>query len=346
MHAGGDDQIPECADNRGRSGTGNRGEPNDEIGHKAHDKLDGRAAEAQRDRQHHEHRTHGYDQNAQHIRRDLLKEALNIGLGPGDQDDRKNSLGVVDELHGDAEDAERLSVLNNSEHVGVNHHNGDEQCQHRARFELLSRTVGSKYREVIVRRIAHQGKDPIQVARFGHKTGAFGPKQNDEHLEDTGDTKDRKDRGDSAAHGIEQLIEEVLGCQALLPAKLRAIEFLVNRYRDLESALLTNLVVDLVDRGPDHQLHLPSGVHDADDRRDVLKLLIIREAFILEAEAQARHAMRNRSHVFRPAHSGENLFCHLFVICHHWLLCTILAYCSNRQRSCPEWLRVTILFWR
>ena len=189
--------------------------------------------------------------------------------------------------------------------------------EHGTRLELLRRRISPEDRQEIVRRVAHQREEPVHAALLGEKARALRTEQDGEHAEDTRNAKHGQDGCDGAAYGIQNQITDSFWREPFFPRELLgAVQVLIDRRLDLETALLAHRVVDLVDGRSDYELHLTAGAHHANYLRYGIQLVIVCKPFVFQDKAQARHAMGRARYVRLATHLFDNPLSKFLIIRH------------------------------
>ena len=256
------------------------------------------------------------EDRGQHVGHDLLKELLNKVQDGHREDDRQDGLLVVGSGDLDAVDGDdSATLLSRDTHDGRGHESAaEEHAQNRRGAELLSGGIAQVDGD--------KGKRCLVQGGVEERVGRIGIGENAEHggAEDRGDGAEQTaghEQRDELGHGAGQIVEDDIGQVLELELLLRSVEVLVDRSTLLDAGHGDELGEHLGHVLSDDDLELAAGELATQNTLDLLDLLHVGLAVILERQTQARHAVGGDGNILRTAHELEDIGGNLLVIyCH------------------------------
>ena len=256
------------------------------------------------------------EDRGEHVGHDLLKELLDEVEDRHRKDDRQDGLLIVGSSDLDAVDGDdAAALLGGDAHHGRSHEGATEQhAEHGAGAELLSRSIaqidGDKRERCLVQRGVEEGVGRV-VGREHTKHG--GAEDRGDGAEQTASHEQRDELGHGAGQVVEDDVRQVLELELLLGR----VEVLVNGLALLDAGDGDELGEHLGHVLADDDLELAAGELATQNTLDLLDLLHVGLAVILERQTQARHAVGGNGNILRTAHELEDIGGNLLVIyCH------------------------------
>ena len=331
MHAADHEELPESAkdghDDQNADAT-KVSKAKEGVGDEVAELVAERGKNDKGDRNGDDHGAERREDRGKHVGHDLLKELLDEVEDGHRKDDRQDGLLIVGSGDLDAVDGDDSATLLGRDAHDRRSHEGaaEEHAQNRGGAELLSSGItqvdGDKGKRGLV-----QGGVEERVGRIGvrDKTKHGGAENGRNGTEQTAGHEQR----DQLGHGARQIVEDDVGQVLELELLLGSVEVLVNRGTLLDAGDGDKLGEHLGNVLADNDLELAAGELATQNTLDLLDLLHVGLAVILERQTQARHAVGGDGDILRAAHELEDIGGNLFVIyCHgtppHFFVCPIV----------------------
>lgn len=328
MHAADHEELPEGAEDGHDdqdTDTAKVSKTKEGVGDEAADLVADRGKDDEGDGDGDDHGAERREDRGQHVGHDLLKELLDKVQDRHREDDRQDGLLVVGSGDLDAVDGDdSATLLSRDTHDGRGHEStAEEHAQNRRGAELLSSGIAQVNGD--------KGKRGLVQGGVEERVGRIGIGENAEHsgTEDRGDGAEQTaghEQRDQLGHGARQIVEDDVGQVLELELLLRSVEVLVDRGTLLDAGHGDELGEHLGHVLADDDLELAAGELATQNTLDLLDLLHVGLAVILERQTQARHAVGGDGNILRTAHELEDIGGNLLVIyCHgtppHIIVC-------------------------
>ena len=319
MHAADHEELPEGAEdghNDQDTDTAKVSKTKEGVGDEVADLVADRCKDDEGDGNGDDHGAKRREDRGQHVGHDLLKELLNKVQDGHREDDRQDGLLIVGSGDLDAIDGDdSAALLGGDAHHGRSHEGATEQhAEHRAGAELLSGGIaqvdGDKGKRCLV-----QGGVEERVGRVVGRDNAQhgGAEDGRDGAEQTAGHEQRDELG----HGARQIVKDDVRQVLELELLLGSIEVLVDGGTLLDAGDGDELGEHLGHVLADDDLELAAGELATQNALDLLDLLHVGLAVILERQTQARHAVGGDGNILRTAHELEDIGGNLLVIyCH------------------------------
>ena len=330
MHAGDHEELPEGAEDHHSE----RGEDaahvlqaKEECGDALTKEVTNGGKSDEHDGDNDDHREERSKQRGEDVGDVLLHELLDNCQNRNRQHDGKNGLGIVGRGHLITVDADGATFSSSGDDAGRNEDSAAQHAEHGAGAELFCGGVAQEDRqEVETGLVERRVKERVRRVGVAQQTKDLGAEDNCKGAEQTGGHDQRNELSHRAGEIVENCVPDALRGQLLLG--LVGIEVLLDGRTPRNTGDGDELVEHLGHVLADDDLELATGELTTQNTLNLLDLLHVGLAVILERQTQARHAVGGDGDVFRTTHELEDIGGNLLVIyCHgtppHIFVCPI-----------------------